>query len=298
MLSPLLVGILFFVFSTISALVAIETTELPTDFEEVSLNITDYQIQQIDEKNNSVKWVLKATNAEASADESKAQVTKPQIKFFDAGKEKFTIDGDTADLDKAKQEIVISDNVILETTDGSVKILTNKMFFAEENPYVEFSENWQLKNDKGYIIAGLRGKLNKKSDVIISQGKASLTKKIDNLNITADTITLDLKGATPVKARTNAILSIGSDKKLFSDTIDISSSGAVKADGQVQVVTPSLECYSAQMQIIPKADKNPQKAIFTGNPYVIQQGNKLFADRIIYDFDSGEAHLEGSVHSG
>jgi LPS export ABC transporter protein LptC len=298
MLSPLLVGILFFVFSAISAFIALESTEMPENFDEVTLNITDYQIQQIDEVNNSVKWVLKAETAQTDGDESKAFVTKPQVKFFDAGKEKFTIDGKTANLDKAKQEIVITDNVVLKTTDGSITILTNKMFFSEENPYVEFSDNWQLKNNKGYIIAGVRGKLNKKQDYIISEGNASLTKKSDNLNITADVITLDLKGDVPVKAKSNATLKIGVDKKLVSDLINISANGGVRADGAVKVFTPSIECYSTQMQIVPKANKKPKTAIFTGSPYVIQQGNKLFADKIIYDFDSGEAHLEGSVHSG
>lgn len=298
MLSPLLVGILFFVFSALSALYTVQTTQMPDDFGDVSLNITDYQIQQIDEKDNSVKWVLKAETAEASSDESKALVTKPQIKFFDAGVEKFTIDGDSADLDKANQEILIHDNVVLETTDGSIKILTNKMFFSETNPFVEFSETWQVTNNKGYVIEGQKGKLSKKNDIIISEGNASLTKVSDKLKITADIITLELENSIPVKARTNSVLHIGNDKKLYADSIDIQSNGAVKARGSVKVITDAIQCYSSNMEIIPKANKKPKTAIFTGNPYVIQDGNKLYAEKINYDFDTGEAHLIGSVHSG
>ncbi len=298
MLSPLFVGILFFVVSAMSAFNTIQTTEMPKDFDSISLNITDYQIQQIDQKNNSVKWVLKAEAAETSADESKAKITKPQIKFFNAGVEKFTIDGDWADLDKVNQEIVIMDNVILETSDKSIKILTNKMFFSEANPFVEFSETWQVTNDKGYVIKGLKGKLSKSRDIIISEGNASLTKVADKLKITADEITLELKSSTPVKARSNSILHIGDDKKLYANSIDIQANGGVKANGAVKVVTDAIECYSANMIIIPKANKKPQTAIFTGNPYVIQDGNKLFAEKINYDFDTGEAHLIGSVHSG
>tara|TARA_B100001989_G_C24496395_1_gene442403 strand:- start:80 stop:976 length:897 start_codon:yes stop_codon:yes gene_type:complete len=298
MLSPLLVGILFFVFSAISALYTIKTTELPQNFDDVSLNITDYQIQQIDEQTNSVKWVLKAETAEASSDESKAEVTKPQIKFFDNGVEKFTIDGDTADLDKANQKIIIKNNVKLKTSDGAITITTNKMFFAEESPFVEFYDNWKVVNDEGYVIAGQTGKLSKKKDIIISEGDASLLKAKDKLKITADQINLDMKDSTPVKARSNSILHIGVDKKLHADEIDIQTNGAVKANGAVKVLTPSIQAYSQRMQIIPKANKKPKTAIFTGNPYVIQDGNKLYAEKIEYDFDTGEAHLLGSVHSG
>lgn len=298
MLSPLLVGILFFLFSAISALNTINTTQMPTDFDDVSLNITDYQIQQIDEKDNSVKWVLKAETAEASSDESKAKVIKPEIKFFDAGVEKFTIVGDTADLDKANQEIVIHDNVTLNTTDGSIKIITNKMFFSETNPFVEFSETWQVTNNKGYIIKGLKGKLKKSRETIVSEGNASLTKVSDKLKITADVITLELEEAIPVKARSNAVLHIGSDKKLYANSINIKSNGGVDASGSVKVMTPAIQCYSSYMTIIPKANKKPRTALFTGNPYVIQDGNKLYAEKINYDFDTGEAHLIGSVHSG
>ncbi len=298
MLSPLLVGFLFFVFSAISAFYTVSTTDLPEDFTEINLNISDYQIQQIDEKTNSVKWALKAETAETSSDESKALITKPQLKYFEAGVEKFNIDGNRADLDKATQEIYIQDNVVLKSTDGAITIKTNKMFFAEQNPFIEFYENWEIENNKGYVIKGIRGKLSKDQSRIISQGDASLTKVSDNLKISADTINLELKSSTPVKARTNAILDIGSGKKLYASSIDISSNGAVRANGNVKVITSEIQCYSRQMRIIPKANKKPKKAIFTGNPYVIQQGTKLYADEIEYDFATGEAHLLGSVHSG
>lgn len=298
MLSPLVAGILFFIISAISAFYTVQTTVMPKDFKEVSLNITDYQIQQIDEKTNSVKWILKAESAKASSDESQATVIKPQIKFYDKGIEKFTIEGESADLDKANQEIILHGNVILKTSDKSIEIISNQMFFSEENPFVEFSDGWQVSNDKGYVIAGNKGKLSKAKDLIVSEGNASLKKLEDQLNLQADTITLELKSDTPVKARSNAVLNIGLDKKLFASSIDIKSNGALNATGAVRVVTPSIQCYSNNMVIIPKPNKNPKTAIFTGNPFVIQDGSKLYADKIEYDFDTGEAHLIGSVHSG
>lgn len=298
MLSPLVAGILFFVISAISAFYTVQTTVMPKDFKEVSLNITDYQIQQIDEKTNSVKWILKAESAKASSDESQATVTKPQIKFYDKGIEKFTIEGESADLDKANQEIILHGNVILKTFDKSIEILSNQMFFSEENPFVEFSDGWQVSNNKGYVIAGNKGKLSKAKDLIVSEGNASLKKLEDQLNLQADTITLELKSDTPVKARSNAVLNIGLDKKLYASSIDIKSNGALNASGAVRVVTPSIQCYSNNMVIIPKPNKNPKTAIFTGNPFVIQDGSKLYANKIEYDFDTGEAHLIGSVHSG
>jgi LPS export ABC transporter protein LptC len=298
MLSPLVLGFLFFIVSAISAYYTVQTTVMPKDFKEVSLNITDYEIQQIDEKTNSVKWILKSQSAKASSDESQATVIKPQIKFYDKGSEKFTIEAGSADLDKANQKIVLYENVTLKTFDKSIEIISSKMLFSEENPFVEFSDNWQVTNDKGYIIAGERGKLSKGKDLIISEGNASIKKLEDQLNLQADSITLELKSDIPVKARSNAVLNIGLDKKLFASSIDIKSNGALNASGAVKVVTPSIQCYSSNMVIIPKPNKNPKTAIFTGNPFVIQDGSKLYADKIEYDFDSGEAHLLGSVHSG
>ena len=298
MLAPLVVGVLFFVFSAIWAFYKVETSVLPEDFQEVNLKITDYQIQQIDEKSNTVKWVLKAEQAETSTDESQAEITKPQLKFFDNAKEKFTIDGDFANLDKAKQEIVITENVTLKTTNSNIVINTNKMFFSEDNPFVEFSDQWKLLNKQGYLISGLKGKLSKNHDTIVSVGNASLSKQGDNFKISADSITLELASATPVKARSNAILDLTQAQKLYAGSIDIASDGGIKANTNVKVITPTLECYSTNLKVIPKADKNPQLAIFTGNPHIIQGGNKIYADVIKYDFDTGEAHIEGNVHSG
>jgi LPS export ABC transporter protein LptC len=298
MLSPILLGLLFFLYSVSSAFYTVNTTKLPKNFDDLSLEIDDYQIQQIDEKNNSVKWVLRALKAKIAADKNSAEIINPKIKFFDSGKQKFTIDGKKADLDKAKQEIVVSEDVVLKTSDKKIQVLTNKMFFSEANPFVEFADDWKIINDKGYEIAGDTGKLSKTQDLIVSIGNASLLKAKDNLKITAEEITLDLKSTLVIRAKTNSTLHLDSEKKLYANNIDINTSGAVRAQGSVKVKTPDLECYSESMRIIPKANKKPKTAIFEGKPYVVQQGNKLYADLIRYDFDSQEAILEGSIHSG
>jgi hypothetical protein len=44
--------------------------------------IGDFEIQQIDEKTNSVKWSLKASQTQADPGQTQAKVTNPNLIFF------------------------------------------------------------------------------------------------------------------------------------------------------------------------------------------------------------------------
>lgn len=300
MSAPLIVGFLFFIISFISAFITIKNTKLPDDFKKVSIDVNNYQIQQIDEKNNQIKWILNAKSAKASTDETKAQITKPKLVFFSNGQEKFTIIANFAELDKAKQEVKLFEDVVLSTSDASYTIKASEMFFSESNPYVEFAGNWNIENKSGYQISGTTGKFSKDQKSIISENNAQLTKtdSKQNLKLLANKIVLEPGNPEPIKAFDHGQLIISTTKNLKAQKIFIQNSGLVKAFDSVQVSTENMVCYSNNLEILPNADKSPRQAIFTGNPHIIQEQNSIYSDKIIYDFATNAASIEGNVHSG
>lgn len=296
MLTPILIGLAFFFFSTISALITINTTKIPENFSSVNVEISEYQIQQIDENTSQIKWILNAKKAKARSDESEAQIIDPSLVYYEAGKPKFTITSTHAILNKKEQEVELTDNVVLKTSDGNYTIKAGKMFFKEADDFIKFSENWDIENHQGYKIDGQIGKVSKNFQIIISQGNSQLKK--GDLNISGEEIRLDLNSSEPVKAKNNALLKISEDQKLYANEIKIYENGRVQAQGNVNVKTNEINCFSENLNIEPKIDKSPKLAIFTGNPHIVQTGNSIYSDKIIYDFDSKQASMLGGIHSG
>jgi LPS export ABC transporter protein LptC len=296
MFTPIFVGLAFFFYSAISGMRTVNTTELPDTANSVNVEISDYQIQQIDEKTNFVKWVLNAERAETSRNDTQAKIFNPSLLYFDHNKPKFTIVAKIADLDKASQEVHLQDKVVLKTSDGNYTILAGRMNFKEANDFISFSDNWTILNNEGYTIDGSEGMVNKDFSIVISKNNAKLNKQ--DINLKADHIRLELKSKDPIQATGNAVLEINSEQKLFANKIIISDLGRIKANGQVNVKTPEIDCYSSHLEILSNPDKSPKLAIFTGNPHVVQSGNSIYADKISYDFVTKQTSLEGKVHSG
>lgn len=296
MLTPIFIGLAFFFYSAISALITVNTTDIPDDFDNVNVEISDYQIQQIDEKTNQVKWILNAEEAETSTNDTEAKIHNPSLIYYEGAKPKFTITSVNAMLDQKNQQVTLNDNVILKTSDGKYTIRAGEMYFKESNPYIEFSKNWKIENNEGYKIDGLIGMVSKDFNTIISKQNAKLNK--DTIDIFGDEIRLDLNSSEPVKAYGNAVLKISEEQKLYADEIKISNNGNVKANGDVNVKTTEIDCFSNHLDITAKANKNPKLAVFTGDPHIIQSGNSIYSDKIIYDFDTKQASMEGRVHSG
>jgi LPS export ABC transporter protein LptC len=296
MFTPIFVGLAFFFYSAFSGMMTVNTTEIPDNATTVNLEISDYQIQQIDKKTNFVKWALNAEKAEATRSDTQAKISNPSLIYYEENKAKFTIVSKTAQLDQANQEVHLRDQVVLKTSDGNYTILAGTMDFKEKDEFISFGDNWTILNNEGYTIEGLEGKVNKDFSIVISKNNAKLNKQ--DINLKSDHIRLELKSKDSVQATGNSVLEINSEQKLFADEILISEFGRVRASGQVNVKTPELDCYSQKLEILPNADKSPKTAIFTGNPYIVQSGNSIYADKISYDFATQKTSLEGRVHSG
>ena len=296
MLTPLILGLGFFVFSILYALNRFENTKVPEKDVDVSMNISNYEIQQIDDQTNKVKWILKADEAETSVDESQAEILNCTLFFFEEGEPKFTIKSSHAYLDKANQEVILDKNVELIASDESYKITAGRMFFSEEKEFIRFSENWEIENQEGYVIDGETGMLKKDLAVIISQKNAILKK--DGFILKADEIILEPEIERVIQALGNASLELTADDEMKAQEIIVYKNGKVEASKEVNVETSKINCFSEKLDIFPGPDKKPAKAEFTGKPYILQGANSIYADKIHYDFATEIANFEGHVHSG
>ncbi len=304
MLTPLVVGLLFFAYSAISALIVVQNSKIFESTPGAKFEIGDFEIQQIDERTNSVKWSLKASQTQSDPGQTQAKINNPKLIFFDTStnthQARFTINSKFAYLNKAEQEINLFDSVHLLTSDGKYQIESNKLKFREELPVIVVSDGWTL-SSKDYKISGDKGLINKDFKSIISQLHASLSQesKSNGIKLSGDEIKLESHGAQTVTANGNAKLLISATQTLTANQIVIYESGLVKASGVVSVRTENLDCHSDNLVIHPKADKSPNKAVFTGHPYIIQgDNNVIHADTINYDFATKQADIVGNVHSG
>lgn len=308
MLAPLVVGFLFFAYSTISALLVINDTRIFEKVKKVPLQIGDFELQQIDQNTNALKWSLKAKHTSADSKSDQAQIDEVKLIFFDnssAGskenKVKFTITSQHAALDKTQEEVILSEDVVIKTSDGKFEIHSGKLRFKDSLDHLEVGNGWRLDSSEGYAIEGLEGLIDKNFKSIISQGKAKLTKlnkkSNETINITGDEITLQSNSKQSIKARGNAILLISQSQTLKANEIIIHDGGLLEAHGSVNVVTDNLNCYSNNLIIKPNPDKSPKTAIFTGSPHLVKGSNTIYADTINYDFASKQADIVGNVHS-
>ncbi len=306
MLTPLILGLAFFLYSAISALIVIKDTKIFEGVTDAKFEIGDFEIQQIDEKTNSVKWSLKASQTQSDPGQTQAKINRPHLVFFNTplagsktSKPRFTITSDFASLNKSEQEVNLFDHVVLLTSDGKYQIRSGKLKFREDLPVIVVSDNWTLNTDSGYVIAGQKGLINKDFKSIVSQNQASLSKAsgANPINITANEITLESHEAQKVIAEGNAKLIISAAQTLMANQIIINENGLVKANGAVHVQAENLNCYSDNLVIKPNPDKSPQTALFTGHPHIIQGANTIYADTITYDFATKQAQIVGNVHS-
>jgi len=71
----------------------------------------------------------------------------------------------------------------------------------------------------------------------------------------------------------------------------------VLAKGNVKVTYKDCIVYSPVAKLFRTPDGQPQKAIFTGHPHLIQGINKMDADTLEFEIASGQMILDGHAHS-
>ena len=295
-LAPIILGLGFFLYSAVFGLFRIYNTKIPKDFSKVNLKLDNYFIQEIDRATNKPKWTLNSSHAEATSDESKAKIIKPELKYF--GDEKgFTISSAYAILDKGSQAVELIQDARLDTNNQKIKIQSGKILFSESSPVIGFQDSWRLNTDSGYEIIGLEGSITKDFKTIISYTNSTLTSAKDEMKLSADRITVNSEGDLSIIAEGSAKLDLKNNQELRAQKIEIYKNGKIKAINNVRVIGTDLNCTASRLDVTPNPDKKPKTGIFTGNPSATQKGNTIFADLIRYDFDSSLVSFEGNVHS-
>lgn len=296
MSSPIIVGLAFFLYSSISAFITVNSVVLPDDFEDIALVIRDYHIKEIDQNDNSIKWTLEANKAELDQTQSRGRVKKAVMRFYEDEKEVYKIESKFALLNREIETIRLYEKVVLTFNEGEYVLHANELHFAQAKDDIEVRSGWHLllsKKQGGYRVAGNDGLISKDFKSIKSIGDASLSK--EDMRLTATEI--ELAENKPVIASGNAQIELPNSQTLSAATIIIKQNGMINAESAVQVKTTKVACFSDRMVIYPGADKSPQTAVFSGNPYIIQNDRTIFADSIKYDFATEQVIVEGNVRS-
>ena len=69
----------------------------------------------------------------------------------------------------------------------------------------------------------------------------------------------------------------------------------MRANGKVEVNSDKVNCYGEKLCV--RQNATGQIATMTGNTYILREGNKVFADKIVYNFDTEELTIKGNIHS-
>lgn len=291
MLTPVLLVLAFFGYSSFSALRTIDSVKIPENFDKIPVKVKNYEIYELDRKSGFMKWKLKGKSAEGDSGHTEADVDDAFVEVFDGKVLKFTIKSDKAQVDKASKEIYLTDNVEVENPHDQSLLEANTLRFHEESD-IEVSD-WSMEIEDKYNISGDAGLITPNFDSITSIGHAAVNK--DNTKLRAQEINLGKE--KPVIATGSANLLLEDGKKLKAHKIIFNQDGTVKAHGNVEVLTDNISCYSQHLDIKANKDKSPQKATLTGDPYIIKDGKTIKADIIHYDFKTNQVLVEGNVQS-
>lgn len=291
MLAPIAIVLTFFAYSSISALVTIKSVKIPENFDKIKVKVKNYEIYEIDRKSSFMKWKLKGKSADGDSSHTEADVKDAFIEVFEANELKFTIKSDNAQVNKSSKEIYLTDNVEVENPADKSLLEANTLKFHEESD-IEVSD-WSMEIEDKYEISGDSGLISSNFGSITSIGNAEVNR--DNMKLTAQTINLGKE--KPVIATGAANLLLQDGKKLKARKIIFNQDGTVKADGNVEVLSDNISCYSQHLDIKADKDKSPEKATFTGDPYIIKDGKTIKSDIIHYDFKTNQVLVEGNVQS-
>ena len=298
MLVPFVLFIIFFGYSTISALITVNSSKLPKDFEKIDLEVKNYKLEQLDQKSKQKLWKLNAASAKLDPEYNNAEIIKPVIEYYDkdSGKVKFLLNSDTASLNKQTQAFKLFKNVQLHFNNNQYYLESGGLEFSEQSQVFTTNNNWSLKSlGKDLTIKGLNGVINKDFKTLISEGSASLTKA--EYLLEADQIAVNLaENSQTVDAIGNSKLNIRNKNiTLKAAQIHLDPKGNLKANGAINVITNKITCFANNLLV--RKINNIQIATLTGNPYIVKNGDKIFADEIDYNFDTEEVTIKGNVHS-
>lgn len=298
MLAPFILFILFFGYSTISALLTVKNSQLPKNFEKIDLEVKNYKLEQLDQHSKQRLWRLNAKSATLDPKYNKASIVEPVIEYYDkdSGAIKFLLSSDTASLDKQHQAFKLFKNIQLHFNNNQYYLQSGNLEFSDESQVFKTSETWSLESqEKGFMVKGLSGVINKDFKAFISEGSASLQK--DKYLLEADRISVNLaENSQTVDGLGHSKLNI-KDKQitLRANQIHLDPKGNLKANGSVNVTTAKLSCFANNL-VVRKVNA-VQLATLTGHPYILRNNEKIFADEIDYNFDTEEVTIKGNVHS-
>lgn len=298
MLVPLLAFLIFFSYSTISALITVKSIQLPKNFKKIKFKIKDYFVEHLDENSQEKLWNLKAKSAIVNSKYSKAEITDPVIEYFEKGttNTKFLLSAKHADLDKKIQSFDLRESVKLNYENNTYLLDSGKLTFSEESSGFKVSKDWTLNSpSKDILISGREGEISKDFQSIKSLGLAKLEK--GPYQLSADRININISPGRQIVDSYGSAKLVIPDKNILltASEIHLDAKGNLRAEGNVNINTDNTNCFAEKLCV--RTENKTQIATLTGNPYILRNSDKIYADEIIYNFDTEELTIKGNVHS-
>ena len=109
-----------------------------------------------------------------------------------------------------------------------------------------------------------------------------------NINISPERQIVDSYGSSKLVIPEKNIL-------LTASEIHLDAEGNLRAQGNVNINTDNTNCFAEKLCV--RTENKTQIATLTGNPYILRDNDKIYADEIIYNFNTEELTIKGNVHS-
>lgn len=298
MLVPLLAFLFFFSYSTISALITVKSAQLPKNFKKIKFKIKDYFVEHLDENSQEKLWNLKAKSAIVNSKYSKAEIIDPVIEYFEKGtnKTKFLLSAKHAKLDKKIQSFDLTKDVKLNYENDSFLLNSGKLKFSDASNLFKVSKTWSLNSpSQDIFISAREGEISKDFQSIKSIGSAKLEK--GQYQLSADKINIEISPERQIVDSYGASKLMIPEKNILltASEIHLDAKGNLRAIGKVNISTDSANCFAEKLCV--RTESKTQIARLIGNPYILRNNDKIYADEIIYNFDTEELTIKGNVHS-
>ena len=174
MLSPLLLGLGFFLYSLSSALITVNQIKLPENVTEVNMKMDNYEIHEVDGDTNTIKWDLKAAFASADPKERSARVNDPNFIYFKEGKKFFEISAREAFVSQGNKAIEFYGNVDLKTENEEFKVKSGYLKFSESKDFIELGKSFSMVKSDSTRLESMSAKIQKDFSTIHAKDSVSL----------------------------------------------------------------------------------------------------------------------------
>lgn len=246
-------------------------------------------VHLVESQQGARDWELFAAAAEGSKIQGTWNLKDVKVLFYNKEKVEFTVTGDQGTIDSKTKDLSVIGNVVTRSENGYL-FKTPSIFYSSISRQIESPEEVLMIGPKDGTMAGMDVK-GKHMKVFVDQSKMVILDNIvaqkpekdgKKMEIAANGAEFSGKsreakflGAVRI-AYDNMKMEGPEASFLYKDNADILSSVIVKGGVHVQNLDKSATSETVKLDLLEK------KYTFQGNPKVVQNGDELIGEQIIF----------------